>query len=201
MSKFHGAKAGYEVGKQFLKKVFGKKSKVSPTIKSVKPNLKKTVKETKKELDLKNFLKLEKFRKQKSEGIKSARIAQRELQRSAETKRATKIGKQYFGRSVPPRASDLDNPTVVKTKKFKTGKQIEAEKRQKQMGGGMAGRRMGYSQGSNGSKKSSLGMQSVIHGLDKNPDVTKADPKAKFIARAKKVGNGKPKKKIKKQVI
>ena len=162
MSKFHGAKAGYEVGKQFLKKVFGKKSKVSPTIKSVKPNLKKTVKETKKELDLKNFLKLEKFRKQKSEGIKSARIAQRELQRSAETKRATKIGKQYFGRSVPPRASDLNNPTVVKTKKFKTGKQIEAEKRnksskdffetqvekrEKKMGGGMMGRRMGYSQG------------------------------------------------------
>ena len=25
MSKFHGAKAGYEAGKQFLKKVFGKK--------------------------------------------------------------------------------------------------------------------------------------------------------------------------------
>ena len=162
MSKFHGAKSGYEAGKQFLKKVFGKKSKVSPTIKSVKPNLKKTVKETKKELDLKNFLKLEKFRKQKSEGIKSARIAQRELQRSAETKRATKIGKEYFGRSVPPRASDLNNPTVVKTKKFKTGKQIEAEKRnksskdffetqvekrEKKMGGGMMGRRMGYSQG------------------------------------------------------
>jgi len=162
MSKFHGAKSGYEAGKQFLKKVFGKKSKVSPTIKSVKPNLKKTVKETKKELDLKNFLKLEKFRKQKSQGIKSAREASRELQRSAETKRATKIGKEYFGRSVPPRASDLNNPTVVKTKKFKTGKQIEAEKRnksskdffetqvekrEKKMGGGMMGRRMGYSQG------------------------------------------------------
>ena len=34
--------------------------------------------------------------------------------------------------------------------------------------------------------KSSLGMQSVIYGLDKNPDITKADPKAKFIAAAKK---------------
>ena len=31
-----------------------------------------------------------------------------------------------------------------------------------------------------------LGMQSVIYGLDKNPDVTKADPKAKFIAAANK---------------
>ena len=32
----------------------------------------------------------------------------------------------------------------------------------------------------------SLGMQSVIFGLDKNPKITKADPKAKFIAAANK---------------
>ena len=31
-----------------------------------------------------------------------------------------------------------------------------------------------------------LGMQSVIYGLDKNPKITAADPKAKFIAAAKK---------------
>jgi len=36
-----------------------------------------------------------------------------------------------------------------------------------------------------GSKKS-LGMQSIIYGLDKNPNITKADPKAKFIAAAMK---------------
>ena len=42
-----------------------------------------------------------------------------------------------------------------------------------------------------GSKKS-LGMQSVIYGLDKNPKITAADPKAKFIAAA----NKKKKKKI-----
>jgi len=147
---FKKFEAAYQFGKTVAKKLKGNKSKVSDTITSVKPNLKKTVKETKKELDYKNLEKVEKFRKQKSQGIKSARIAQRELQRAAETKRATKIGKEYFGRSVPPRASDLNNPTVVKTKKFKTGKQIEAEKREKKMGGGMMGRRMGYSQGSNG---------------------------------------------------
>ena len=38
----------------------------------------------------------------------------------------------------------------------------------------------------------SLGMQSVIYGLDKNPKITKADPKAKFIAAA----NKKNKKKV-----
>ena len=77
----------------------------------------------------------------------------------------------------------------------------KATKRENKMGGGKMGRRMGYSQGSKDSKKSNLGMQSVKHGLDNNPNITAADPKAKFIARAKKVGNGKPKKKIKKQVI
>ena len=134
--------------KQFLgyiiKKAVGK-GKVSPTIKSVKPNLKKTVKETKRDLETKNFLKIDKLRKQKSEGMKAARKAQKELQRAAETKRATKIGRSYFGRSVPARSSDLANPTEVKTKKFKTGKELEREKK---MGGGMMGRRFGMKKGS-----------------------------------------------------
>ena len=59
------------------------------------------------------------------------------------------------------------------------------------------GGRVGYKRGT-GLKKSnvekikktfgpkSLGMQSVIYGLDKNPKITKADPKAKFIAAANK---------------
>ena len=37
----------------------------------------------------------------------------------------------------------------------------------------------------------SLGMQSVIYGLDKNKNITAADPKAKFIAAAKKKKNKK----------
>ena len=40
--------------------------------------------------------------------------------------------------------------------------------------------------------KKDLGMQSVIYGLDKNPKITAADPKAKFIAAA----NKKKKKKV-----
>ena len=43
-----------------------------------------------------------------------------------------------------------------------------------------------------GANKKTLGMQSVIYGLDKNPKITAADPKAKFIAAA----NKKKKKKI-----
>ena len=34
-------------------------------------------------------------------------------------------------------------------------------------------------------KKGGLGMQSVIYGLDNNPKITAADPKAKFIAEKK----------------
>lgn len=34
-------------------------------------------------------------------------------------------------------------------------------------------------------KKGGLGMQSVIHGLDNNPEITAADPKAKFISKNK----------------
>lgn len=34
-------------------------------------------------------------------------------------------------------------------------------------------------------KKNSLGMQSVKYGLDNNPNITAADPKAKFIAKNK----------------
>jgi len=59
---------------------------------------------------------------------------------------------------------------------------IQDRARVKKMGGGMMGRRMGYKGGS----KSSLGMQSVKYGLDNNPNITAADPKAKFIAAANK---------------
>ena len=66
------------------------------------------------------------------------------------------------------------------------------------------GGRIGYSKGTPRRKtnvekikktfgtKKGLGMQSVIYGLDKNPNITAADPKAKFIAAA----NKKKKKKV-----
>ena len=73
------------------------------------------------------------------------------------------------------------------------------------MGGGFMGKRMGYKKGTALTAKKSnvqkikktfgpkgLGMQSVVYGLDKNPKITAADPKAKFIAAA----NKKKKKKV-----
>ena len=186
-----------------LKKAAGK-GKVSPTIKSVKPTTKsmsKSVKDTKLDQSVKNVDRVNKLKRQKEEGIRSARKASRDLQSGAETKQFTKIGKNFYGRRVPADATDLRNPTVAKTKKFKTGKQLEAEKkaREKKMGGGMMGRRFGMKSGTNPFKKETdvdkikktfapkcLGMKSVIYGLDKNPNITAAEPKAKFIAAANK---------------
>ena len=59
--------------------------------------------------------------------------------------------------------------------------------------GGRVGLKLGTKKKSNVDKikktfgpKKGLGMQSVIYGLDKNPKITAADPKAKFIAANKK---------------
>ena len=140
------------MSKFFLGKLFSGKGKVSPTIKSIKPTTKtisKSVKDTKLKQTVKNIDLVNKLKKQKAEGIASARKASRDLQSGAETKKFTKIGDQYYGRRVPADATDLRNPTVAKTKKFKTGKQLEAEKkaRDKKMGGGMMGRRFGMRSG------------------------------------------------------
>ena len=140
------------MSKFFLGKLLSGKGKVSPTIKSVKPttkSMKKSVDVTKLDQTIKNIDLVNKLKRQKVEGIKSGRKASRDLQSGAETKKFTKIGKDFYGRRVPPDATDLRNPTVAKTKKFKTGKQLEAEKkaRDKKMGGGMMGRRFGMRSG------------------------------------------------------
>ena len=128
------------------------KGKVSPTIKSIKPTTKtmsKSVKDTKLKQTVKNIDLVNKLKKQKAEGIKSAREASKKLRSGAETKKFTKIGEEFFGRRSPADDIDLKNPTVAKTKKFKTGKQLEAEKkaRDNKMGGGMMGRRFGMRSG------------------------------------------------------
>ena len=83
-------------------------------------------------------------------------------------------------------------------------KKAEARKIEKQTEKKAKGGRVGLKRGTGLMKKKSnikkiketfgprsLGMQSVIYGLDKNKNVTAADPKAKFIAAAKKKKNKK----------
>ena len=70
------------------------------------------------------------------------------------------------------------------------GKDLKVEKKAK---GGRIGYRRGTPKRETNVQKikktfgpKGLGMQSVIYGLDKNPKITAADPKAKFIAAANK---------------
>ena len=159
MSKFHGAKAGYEAGKQILKNIFtGGKQKTTGTevIKSVNPFVPQT----------------------------KAEISARDLRRAKQKTKTSEV--------------KLDN-TLFRIKQEKD--KLEKMKTEKKAKGGRVGLKRGTLKRETniqkikktfGANKKTLGMQSVIYGLDKNPDVTKADPKAKFIAAA----NKKKKKKV-----
>ena len=101
--------------------------------------------------------------------------------------------KQKLFKGVDEKGSGLT--TVEKGKFKKEGSQeIDKvfEKYEKKAKGGRVGLKLGTKKKSNVDKikkafnAKDLGMQSVIYGLDKNPDITKADPKAKFIAAANK---------------
>ena len=114
-----------------------------------------------------------------------------------------KIYNKYLDQAVRTIDSVKPTPGFEKTKEFK--KNLEIKKLEKQLGkkpttqklnkGGRVGLKRGtglMNKKSNVDKikktfgSKSLGMQSVIYGLDKNPKITKADPKAKFIAAANK---------------
>ena len=116
-----------------------------------------------------------------------------------------KIYNKYLDQAVRTIDSVKPTPGFEKTKEFK--KNLEIKKLEKQLGKKPTtqklnkGGRVGLKRGTGlmkkksdikkiketfGPKKGRLGMQSVIYGLDKNPNITKADPKAKFIAAAMK---------------
>ena len=109
--------------------------------------------------------------------------------------------KQSLFKGVDEKGSGLS--TVEKGKFKKEGSQeIDKifKKYEKKAKGGRVGLKRGTGLGGKSNvakiKKTfgpkSLGMQSVIYGLDKNKNITAADPKAKFIAAA----NKKKKKKV-----
>ena len=101
--------------------------------------------------------------------------------------------KQKLFKGVDEKGSGL---TTVEKGKFKKEGSQEIDKifkkYEKKAKGGRVGLKLGTKKKSNVEKikktfgSKSLGMQSVIYGLDKNPNITKADPKAKFIAAANK---------------
>ena len=139
----------------YLIKKAMKKGKVAPTIKSVKPtkDIKGSVKRVYRQEESKRIDKTVASKEKMKAGKKMMREGQKELRKQIDTGRAFrfkrgKIGESTFatkpGENPKKKFKGLieeDKPI----KKFKTGKELAREKR---MGGGMMGRRMGYMSGS-----------------------------------------------------
>ena len=139
--------AYFKVFSTIAKKLKGNKSKVGPTIKSVKPNLKKTVAQTKSDEYHKRIKSLDSAEKKIKTGREMMREGQKERKKMVDTGRAFQF--QSIKSYHPMKPGDKDkykaNMKVAgPQKKFKKGKELEREKK---MGGGMMGRRMGYSEG------------------------------------------------------
>ena len=115
-----------------IKKAMGK-GKVSPTIKSVKPNLKKTVQQTKSDEYVKRIRELESAEKKIKSGKEMIKEGQKSRKKMIDTKRAFQFKHGKSTHAIKPG----DKPEV----KYK------GNIREQKMGGGMMGRRMGYSQG------------------------------------------------------
>ena len=159
-----------------IKKAVGK-GKVSPTIKSVKPNLKKTGKQTREDEYDKRVGRVVKSKEKMAAGKKMMREAQKELKKEVDTKKAFQFKFTKGVHAIKPGQKDRFKglTTEKKPKKFKKGKELDREKK---MGGGMMGRRFGMKKGS------------------KFPDLT-GDGKVTFadILKGRGVINGKKKKK------
>ena len=113
--------------------VFGK-PKVLNTIKSVKPNLTKTVKQTKSDEYVKRIRILEGAEKKIKSGKEMIKEGQKARKNMIDTKRAFQFKHGKSTHAIKPG----DKPEV----KYK------GNVREQKMGGGMMGRRMGYSEGS-----------------------------------------------------
>ena len=127
------------------------KGKVSPTIKSVKPNLTKTVKQTKSDEYSKRIRALSGAQKKLQTGKQMMKEAQKERKKLVDTGRAFQFKHSKSFHALEPGDKDKfkDRIKIEKTKKFKKGKELDREKK---MGGGMMGRRFGYSEGSSKGK-------------------------------------------------
>ena len=163
-----------------IKKAIGK-GKVSPTIKSVKPSptvMKKgaqaSVDKVKSDEYLKRIRELDKAEGKIKSGKQMMKEGQKSRKKMIDTKRAFQFKHGKSTHAIKPG----DKPEV----KYK------GNVREQKMGGGMMGRRMGYSQGSNGKIK----FDAKKSDLDKSGDLSKYE-KARGMAIAKAMAKRKKK--------
>ncbi len=131
------------------------KGKVSPTIKSVKPSttvtkkgVKASLKKTRSDEYRKRYTALDKAEDKVKTGKKMMQEGQRERKKMVDTGRAFQFKHSKSYHAVKPGDKDQYKPQMKVAgpqKKFKTGKELEREKK---MGGGMMGRRFGMKKGS-----------------------------------------------------
>ena len=174
-----------------LKKASGK-GKVSPTIKSVKPttDVKGSVKRVYRDEGSKRMDATIASKKKMETGKKMMREGQKELRRQIDTGRAFKFKNQKIGESTfaikpgdRPR-KDFKGLTEERNKAskkvFKTGKQLEAEKkaREKKMGGGMMGRWFGMEEGGTTKFKKPLMKMKQLRKMRDQIDKKRKDQKA-----------------------
>ena len=130
------------------------KGKVSPTIKSVKPSTTVTKKGVKASIDKtrsdeyrKRYTALDKAEDKVKTGKKMMQEGQKERKRMVDTGKAFQFKHSKSYHAVKPGDKDQYKPQMKVAgpqKKFKTGKELEREKK---MGGGMMGRRFGMKSG------------------------------------------------------
>ena len=178
------------MGVGFFGKMF---SKVSPTITSVKPSttvtkkgVKASIKKTKSDEYRKRYTALDEAESKLKTGKKMMQEGQKERKRMVDTGRAFqfKHGKSFH--AINPGDKDVDTSLIKKSKpqkKFKTGKELEREKK---MGGGMMGRRFGMKSGTPFKKETSVDKIKKAFPVTKK-GLKKIDPeKQKGLAKLKK---------------
>ena len=157
-TKFKPTKKGIvEAAVDFVIKKIPRKKKVSPDIKSLKPtklSTKKSLEKTRGDAYSKNIKNLDAAEKKIKEGKKMMKEGVKSRKQMTGTGRAFQFKNLKSYHAAEPGDMDKFKGSMKKekTKKFKTTKQMEKDERRKKekepfMGGGMAGRRFGYSQG------------------------------------------------------
>ena len=149
-TKFKPTKAGLvQAAVDFAIKKIPRKKKVAPDIKSVKPTklpVGKSVEKAKSDEFRKRYTALDKAEGKLKTGKQMMREGQKERKKLMDTGRAVQFKYTKSVHAVKPGDKDRFKglTTEKKPKKFKKGKELTRENR---MGGGMMGRRMGYSEG------------------------------------------------------
>jgi len=171
---------GYIIDKGI--KAIPRKKKVSPTITSVEPtkDIKGSVKRTKSKEYSKRIDATTKSKGKIDTGKKMMREGQKELRRMIDTKRAFKFKHGTTRQKTFPIKPGKDPKKEYKglVEEKATGGRVG------KMGGGMMGRRMGYSQGSNGkikfdAKKSDLDKSGSLSPYEKRRGMAIAKAMAK----------------------